>query len=144
MNTFDLFLSPFALEEMNAIYEGIIEFSDEASAFAWEDILYQQLESLRITPYQQEQERETKLAKTPIRRFLSVQKSPRREYHVYYVIHPKQNTPPQNGEVRIISVRHASQKPLTTKELKIRLENLEKAIAQIEASRAEAEEEMRG
>jgi hypothetical protein len=129
---------------VTAYYQSVgknFDFSLDAG-FEWLSGLSETINALEVTPTHQELERETRLSKTSIRRVLYKQKGIKREYHVYYTIRPlpapDPNFPNLVARVVILFVRHASQKPLTTKELKARISAVTADIAEIDALRQEA------
>jgi hypothetical protein len=132
--------------DIENIYEGITQFSNEDDADNWEIGLYESLHSLKFTPNHQECERETRITGLAIRRILYRQKGVKREYHVYYTIEPSPVgtagvAVPFLGRVVILFLLHASQKPLSKKALLSRIQAVRTDVAEVDAIRAEFEQD---
>jgi hypothetical protein len=149
---YQLVLSTLPLQDIDSIREDIITYTKsgkrtgEEDADNWEEGLYQVFQSLKIVPYHQECERESKILGTSIRKILYRQKGIRRDYHIYYTIKPyplpdpEPDHPYMAGRIVIFFLLHAAQKPLTESELIERTHNVQAEIQEIDAIRTELEQ----
>jgi hypothetical protein len=142
---FTIFIPSPVFSDIEGVHASISQYSNSGDADNWEEGLFDEIDTLKTTPHHQVIERETRLSKTNVRRILYHQKGTRREYHIFFTVkdvptpNPEPNTPYLAGHVFLLFVRHAAQKPLTTKELKERLGKADAEIMEIDALRAELE-----
>jgi plasmid stabilization system protein ParE len=136
---YEVIIPPSLQKDIEQIIQGIVAYSNKEDANRWEDGLYDTLDTLSITPYHQECPRETRLARVSIRKILYSQKVPRRHYHIYYIVdayptpNPEPSTPYLAGRVSLLFIYHASQKLLSTKDIKERIVTVDAEIAELDA-----------
>jgi hypothetical protein len=132
---YQIFTSQMFWEDVDAIKEEIVTYSNFDDADNWESGLFDTIRSLKTTAGYQICEFETEEAGFPVRKVLYRQKEVNRQYHLFFTISLEEYPMPLGGlttaipdlfgMVKIFAVRHASRRPMTGKELRRRFSEME-------------------